>query len=146
MGLINYPLSNLSAGNHSLKLKVWDIFNNSTTREVTFSVKPGLKPEIDEVFATFSPVRESTDFYVKHNRPDAVVSVTVSVYNLMGREVWSKTQTGRSDMYLSPAITWYGTDYAGTRVARGIYVYRATITADGKTYSTAAKRIAVAAL
>ena len=83
------------------------------------------------------------NFYVSHNRPDATLEVTVTVYDLMGRPVWSQTQRGRSDMFTSAPLTWNLTDGAGRRVSRGIYLYRAEVSTDGEHTSTASKRIAV---
>jgi hypothetical protein len=68
---------------------------------------------------------------------------TIDVYDLMGRKVWSSTQSARSDMYTSTPVTWDLTDVGGRRVPRGIYVYRATITTDGVKEATKAKKLAV---
>ena len=83
------------------------------------------------------------DFYLSHNRPESMLTVTISVYNLLGHKLWSRTSTGRSDMYLSSPVTWDLTDGTGRRVPRGIYVYSATVTADGENFTTASRKIAV---
>ena len=82
---------------------------------------------------------------MKHNRPDAVVGVTIEVYDLMGRPVWRTTQSGRSDMFTSTPVVWNLIDNAGRRVPRGIYIYRATITTDGVQVATKSKKLAVPA-
>ena len=112
-------------------------------KTISFNVVNGLAPEIADVFSTSNPASVETSFYVKHNRPDAIVSVTIEVYDLMGRLVWKSTQSGRSDMYSSTPITWDLTDRGGRRVPRGIYVYRATISTDGVKEATKAKKLAV---
>jgi len=144
-GNISYSLSNLSNGNHSLRLKVWDVFNNSSEKTINFNVISGLKPEIDEVKAIPNPASTTTSFIVTHNRPEATVTVTIEVYNLMGQRVWSTTQSGRSTMFSSFPITWDLSDYSGTRLSRGIYIYRATISTDGHQESTKAKKLAITA-
>ncbi len=144
-GTINYPLEDLSAGNHTLRLKVWDNFSNSTDKTVEFNVVNGLKPQIYDVYTTASPAHTEANFYLTHDRPDATITVRLSVYNLMGQEVWTSTQTGKSDMFKSFPITWDLTDATGRRVQRGIYLYRASISTDGKQESTKSKKIAVAA-
>ncbi len=141
LGSINYQLKDLPSGLHSLRLRVWDVFNNVSEKTITFNVVNGLAPEIADVYCAASSVE--TAFYVKHNRPDAVVSITIEVYDLMGRLVWSTTQSGRSDMYTSTPVTWDLIDTGGRRVPRGIYVYRATITTDGIKEATKAKKLAV---
>ena len=143
LGSINYQLSDLSPGLHTLRLRVWDVYNNVNERTIRFNVVHGLAPEIADVYCSPSPASYETSFYVKHNRPDAVVSVTIEVYDLMGHKVWSSTQSARSDMYTSTPVTWDLIDVGGRRVPRGIYVYRATITTDGVKEATKAKKLAV---
>ena len=143
LGSINYQLSDLAQGLHSLRLRVWDVYNNVSEKTITFNVKSGLKPDIADIYCAANPASTETSFYVKHNRPDAVVNVTIEVYDLMGRLIWKTSQTGRSDMYTSTPVTWDLTDMGGRRVPRGIYVYRATISTDGVTEATKAKKLAV---
>ena len=142
-GTINYALSNLSNGHHTLKLKVWDVFNNSSEKTITFNVMSGLRPEIDEINAFPNPASISTTFLVTHNRPEATVTITIEVFNLMGQRVWSTTQSGRSSMFSSFPITWDLSDYSGSRLSRGIYLYKATITTDGHKESSKTKKLAI---
>ena len=143
LGNITYQLNDLAPGPHTLRLRVWDVYNNMSERTISFNVVNGLAPEIADVYCAANPASVETSFYVRHNRPDAVVSVTIEVYDLMGRRVWSTTQSGRSDMYTSAPVTWDLTDVSGRRVPRGIYVYRATISTDGVKEATKAKKLAV---
>ena len=142
-GSISYQLKGLSNGAHTLRLRVWDVFNNVTENTVSFNVVKGLKPDIYEVYATSNPASVETTFYVKHNRPEATINVGISVYDISGRLVWTTQQSGQSDMYTSFPITWNLTDLAGNRVPRGIYVYRATISTDGVREATKSKKLAV---
>ena len=144
-GSINYPLSGLSDGEHTLRLKVWDTFANSSSSDITFSVATGLTPRLFDVYSTSNPATTEANFYIRHDRPDATVTVRLSVYDLMGHEVWTTTQTGKSDMFRSFPITWDLTDMAGRRVQRGIYLYRAYISTDGKQEASKSRKIAVTA-
>ena len=144
-GTISYQLSNLANGNHTLKLKAWDVFNNSAEKTITFFVESGLKPDIYDVYSDANPASVEANFYVKHNRPDATLTVTIDIYNLLGRKIWSSTETGRSNMFTTFPITWNLTDYGGARVPRGIYIYKATVTTNGEQEATKAKKIAVTA-
>ena len=143
MGSISYRLNDLAPGLHTLRLRVWDVYNNVSEKTITFNVVNGLAPEIADVYCAANPASVETSFYVKHNRPDAVVTVNIEVYDLMGHLVWNSKQSGRSDMYTSTPVTWDLNDLGGRRVPRGIYVYRATITTDGVKETTKAKKLAV---
>ena len=39
MGVIRFPFYNLEKGEHSITLKVWDVFNNSSESTINFVVK-----------------------------------------------------------------------------------------------------------
>ncbi len=144
-GTLAYPLQNLSAGPHALTLRVWDVADNVAETTLEFNVVQGLKPQIYSVYTDAMPARSEANFYVKHNRPDALLTVRLSVYTLGGRKVWSSKSESRSNMNISEPIRWDLTDEGGKRVGRGIYLYRAEISTDGETFTTASRKIAVAA-
>ena len=144
-GTINYPLSNLPTGEHTLVLKVWDASANSASKTINFKVGERIAPKIYDIYTDASPAHDKANFYIVHDRPEQMATVTVEVFNLLGHQLWSRTMTGISDMFTSSPVTWDLTDMAGRRVQRGIYLYRATITVDGQTHDTGSRRIAVAA-
>ena len=143
VGTLNYKLEGLTEGEHTLRLRVWDTLGNASDKEITFNVATGLAPTICKVYSDANPASTSANFYLQHNRPDSNITVTISVYNMMGQFVWNKTVTGRSDMFTSMPVTWDLTDSSGCRVTRGIYLYQASITTDGINETTETQRIAV---
>lgn len=144
-GTLSYQLPTLSAGAHELRFRVWDVADNAAERTLTFNVVPGMKPHIFSVYTDAMPARTSANFYIKHNRPDALMTIRLTVYTLNGKAVWTSTLQTRSNMDVTDPINWDLTDMAGRRVPRGIYLYRAEISTDGETFSTASRKIAVAA-
>ncbi len=144
-GTINYPLEELTAGEHTLRLRVWDVANNSASQTIQFTVANDVAPTIYDVYTDANPASTTANFYISHDRPDAMCTVTVSVYNLLGHLLWQSSATGLSDMFTSIPVTWDLCDTAGRRVNRGIYIYRASITTDGTTYTTKSKKLAVTA-
>lgn len=144
-GSLAYPLPQLTPGPHSLTLRVWDNDGNYAQASTDFVVDEGLQPRITDISTDANPATEQATFYVSHNQPDATLSLTVNVHSLDGRLVWSSTRKGRSNGNQAMPVTWNLCDGSGRRVARGIYIYRALLsTPDGSTYSSAAKKIAVA--
>ncbi len=144
-GTIAYPLEDLSDGNHSLRLKVWDTSGNSAESTIDFYVEEGISPVIYDVYTDVNPASTEVNFYLTHDRPDATMTVTITVYDLLGRTVWSETNTAQSDFFTTSPVTWDLCNNAGQRVQRGIYVYNASITTDGAHYATEAKKLAVTA-
>ena len=145
-GDIAYPLENLASGPHTLKLRVWDTAPNSAEADLTFNVEAELAPAIHDVYTDANPARDHANFYVTHDRPDQSLTVTIEVYDLMGRPVWSNTRKGRSDMFQSAPVAWDLRNTAGHRIPRGLYIYRAVVTDDnsGEQTATASRRLAVA--
>lgn len=144
-GTLAYPLPNLADGDHTVTLRVWDTSGNVTYHTLSFYVVQGAKPSVFEIFSDANPAQTEANFYIRHNRPDAVITVTFEVYDIAGRLVWTSSVTDRSDMFLSAPVKWDLRHRGGGRVGRGIYIYRAIVkTADGEVTSKA-RRIAVAA-
>lgn len=144
-GTISYPLSALTDGAHTMRLRVWDTSGNSAVQEVDFFVKQGLAPKIYDIACDANPASVEANFYITHDRPDGQLQVTISIFTLGGQKVREIGAEGRSDMFTSAPINWDLCDWTGRRVPRGIYVYRASITTDGQTYDTGSRKLAVTA-
>lgn len=144
-GVINYPIENLADGNHTLRLKVWDTSGNSAEKTINLVVENGLAPKVIDVYSDANPAYTETNFYVRHNRPDAMMMAQIEVYDLMGRTIWKSEKTAQSDMSILGPINWNLCDMSGRRVDKGIYLYRASISTDGVHYESEVKKIAVSA-
>lgn len=144
-GSVVYPLPELEPGQHQLTLTVWDNANNSSTATLDFQVGVGLKPGIFSLTSSASPAVTSTVFTVTTDRPLSVFEYQMEVYDLNGRLVWSKLRTATTDIDSTLSETWDLTDNAGRRVARGIYIARATLVTQEGTKASASTRLAVAA-
>lgn len=144
-GTLAYPLSDLADGTHELLFKVYDTSGNSASARLTMSVSHDLAPKLFEVYSDANPARTEANFYLRHDRPDATLTASIAIYDLMGRMVWTSTATDRSDMFLSAPIRWDLRDMGGHRVSRGIYVYRVTARGTEGAPQTVGGRIAVAA-
>ena len=142
-GTIAYPLPELREGPHQLTLRVCDADGNVATKTIAFTVSNSAAPKIYDVYSDANPASTQANFYLTHDRPDQMVTVTVGIYNLLGAPIWTKTVTGVSDMFTSTPVSWDLCDGAGHRVPRGIYLYRATISCGSDAYDTATHRIAV---
>lgn len=145
-GEIRYPLADLSDGNHTLTLRVWDTASNSATRDIEFFVNSSAAPTLFDVYTDVNPASTEVKFFIRHNRPDALLSATITVYDMLGHPLWTTTSKGPSDMFVTAPVSWDLTDSSGRRLPRGIYLYRAVITSDnGDSYDSATRRLAVTA-
>ncbi len=140
-GKVEYPLSGLSVGKHTLKLKVWDVANNSSEVEIEFIVNNDLK--IEEISNYPNPVTNSTDFIFTHNQPNELFETHIQVIDRNGRTIDSFYKTIPSSGTKSVPINW-DPQSKGIRMMNGLYLYQITIKAsDGSMASKAGKMLFV---
>ena len=122
-GKIYYPLSSLEVGAHTITLKAWDNFNNSSTATLKFFVRDEEGIVLNRLFNYPNPFVNSTRISLEHNRPDDVIDLTINIFNQNGGLVRTIKTTDSSGGYSINPVTWDGRDNRGARVARGIYIY-----------------------
>lgn len=122
-GLVSYPISNLAPGLYSLKLKAWDVFNNSSEQTVTFEVKPKESLEIAHVLNYPNPFTTRTSFQFEHNQPNEDLEVQINIKTISGKLVKTVNQLVNSTGNRVNDIFWDGKDDYGEKIARGVYIY-----------------------
>lgn len=126
-GRVFYPLSKLSSGPHTLKFKVWDIFNNSSEVMTEFVVAESSTLALNHVLNYPNPFTTRTSFFFEHNRPCSTLDVQVQVYTVSGKLIKTINRAVTCDGYRVDDIDWDGKDDFGDRIGRGVYVYRLKI-------------------
>ena len=144
-GLVQFSIPELEPGMHTAEFKVWDILNNSTTYTFTFEVAEGLKPNLIEMYATPNPARDQVEFFLHHNRPESNLKVTVMVYDMTGKFLWSTEKSGSSELFKAYIVTWNLTDNGGRRLRPGVYLYRAAISTNNSKEATKANKLIILA-
>lgn len=144
-GNVIYQLKDLSEGEHTLSFKVWDNANNSSTKTLAFRVSKTLEPKIYDIYTNANPASTTATFFVSHDRPSVPMMVTLDIFDMGGKKVWTTTVNAISDFMTPVQIQWDLTDMSGNRVERGIYLYRATISSEEVEDVTMTKKIAVTA-
>ena len=141
-GYTYYSMPQLDEGWHTLRFRAWDIQNNVNTSELRFCVVKSQKPSFS-ISCTKNPARESTTFVIAHDRLGANLDVTVEVYDLSGRRLWSHSESGvgNGSTY---TVTWNLTTDGGVQLDSGIYLYRVKLGADNATKTSKAKKLIIA--
>ena len=129
-GSLNYQLSKLSNGTHSLKLKAWDVFNNSSEAYVDFVVSESANLALDHIFNYPNPFTTNTDFYFDHNLPNTNLNVMINIFTVSGKIVKTLETTMNTSGYRSTPINWNGLDDYGDRIGKGVYIYKITVRTD----------------
>ncbi|GAB4252786.1 MAG: type IX secretion system sortase PorU [Vicingaceae bacterium] len=136
-GVIKYPFEDLPEGKHTLTLKVWDVYNNSSEATIEFYVVKSKDIVLDKVYNYPNPFTTYTEFWFEHNQPGKPMWVQVQIYTISGKLVKTIEQPIVTEGYRSSSITWDGLDDYGDRIGRGVYIYRLKVRADN--FSTAEK-------
>ncbi|WP_298903115.1 type IX secretion system sortase PorU [uncultured Psychroserpens sp.] len=127
-GQLSYPFRDLEPGLHTLSLKAWDVYNNSSTAEIEFVVRD--KDEelvISNVLNYPNPFIDYTEFWFNHNSSD-VLDVSVQIFTVSGKLV--RTLNGQTaggskvTSSLSKDIVWDGRDDFGDKIGKGVYIYK----------------------
>jgi len=126
-GKINYQLYNIEPGEHKLKVKIWDVLNNSSEKTIEFYVVGSTKLVLDKVYNYPNPVVEFTNFQFEHNIPGSELNITIDIFDLSGKSIRTIFLQDYSYGYRSEPIEWDTRDRYGNKVPRGIYPYRIKI-------------------
>ncbi|WP_346856519.1 type IX secretion system sortase PorU [uncultured Draconibacterium sp.] len=138
-GSLQYPIRDLAEGMHTLRLKAWDVANNSSEVEIEFEVSGDFI--INKISNYPNPVSEYTYFVLSHNQSDATFTAIFDIYNQNGQRVDQfQTDVGSNGNYSNP-IRWDLSE-AGVKLTSGIYIYRAIVqNSDGVIASKSGKMI-----
>jgi hypothetical protein len=127
-GTVSYPFRDLEPGLHTLTLKAGDVYNNSSTSEIQFTVfdkDEGLV--IDNVLNYPNPFVNYTEFWFNHNSVEPL-DISVQIFTVSGKLVRTlngQTTGGSKDVSsLSKDIIWDGRDDFGDKIGKGVYVYK----------------------
>ncbi len=140
-GSTYYTLPTLEPGNHTLLFRAWDTMNNSSTARLRFNVVKSLKPTIYSVDVTKNPASASTTFIVSHSLAGCPVDVTIDVFDMSGRQLWTYRESGTQ--VGSYSVDWDLTTNSGQRLQTGVYLYRIRLASDGSQMATKAKKLIV---
>ncbi|MEQ3796380.1 type IX secretion system sortase PorU [Flavobacteriaceae bacterium MJ-SS4] len=133
-GTVTYPLRDLEPGLHTLTLKVWDVYNNSSIAEIQFIVHDeNQELVINNVLNYPNPFVNYTEFWFNHNSSEPL-DVSIQIFTVSGKLV--RTLNGQTNAEaccndgassLSRNIVWDGRDDFGDKIGKGVYIYKLTV-------------------
>lgn len=136
-GVVNFLLPEIPAGKYTLTFKASDLLNNMTQQSLDFEVVKGLTPKLFKVINYPNPAVDHTNIQVEHNRESDIIDMTVDIFDMSGKRVWTFNQ--KSD----EIITWNLNGSNGSKIRPGIYIYRVSIQTKDKITSFKSNKIIV---
>ena len=141
-GSIIYPFFDLPDGHHTLTLKAWDTYNNSSVASIDFVISSDEQLSLTQVMNSPNPFSSETVFTLNHTHPGEELTINLEIFNLSGRRVLQWSTSVMSTGTTIPYFTWNGTDASGGNLDNGMYVYKVSVTDEsGKETSTVQKLI-----
>ncbi len=131
-GTVRFQLPSMEPGPHSLKIKAWDVMNNSGGYLLDFVVGDDGELEISHVLNYPNPFTTRTSFWFEHNKPGQPLQVQLQVMTITGRVIRSITQSLVPEGNRVTEISWDGKDDYGNRPGRGVYLYKLRVISPGK--------------
>lgn len=123
-GTLEYDFAGLSIGRHSLKLRAWDTYNNSSEATIEFDVASTGTLQVTNIYNYPNPFRDNTAFTFQHNYP-ADINVKIKVYTVAGRLIKEIQKPNISDKFV--VIDWDGKDQDGETLGNGVYIYKIVV-------------------
>ncbi|WP_372937024.1 type IX secretion system sortase PorU [Seonamhaeicola sp.] len=130
-GVVSFPFSDLEPGLHTLTLKAWDVYNNSSEAEIQFVVyDQDQELVINNVLNYPNPFVNYTEFWFNHNSSESL-DVSIQIFTVSGKLV--RTLNGQTTggtittSSLSRDIVWDGRDDFGDKIGKGVYIYKLTV-------------------
>lgn len=141
-GAIRYPFFKLEPGNYSLRMKAWDVHNNSAESALDFIVAENAKLSIANLLNYPNPFTTNTTFHFDHNRPNQPLEAILQVYTVSGKLVKTLKKTFVTSGFHASELEWDGLDDFGDRIGRGVYIYRLRLRAsDGESVQDTQKLV-----
>jgi hypothetical protein len=133
-GQVQYPLSSIDPGSHSITLKAWDNYNNSAEARLTFVVKTDDGFILNNLINYPNPFTDGTTITAEISSPEEQLVIRISIYSSSGRAIRIIEETVTVSGYRLPPIYWDGNTTGGQKVGRGVYPYSINVTnSEGKT-------------
>lgn len=120
-GTIRYSLINSGEGYHTLRLKAWDNYNNSSESLINFQITTEKELTLKNLWNFPNPFSRSTQFTFEINQPS---TVSIKIFSVAGRlvQTFNDIIVERAGIYVSPL--WNGNDEEGDLLANGVYFYK----------------------
>ena len=141
-GVIRFPISNLANGRHTLRLRAWDLYNNSSEKEIYFFVSDYPILTVNQIDNYPNPFKDLTTFRFLPIENAGNLMAQIQVFTLTGllvRTIESEFMEGDQGVL---TIQWDGRGDQGQQLSSGLYIYHLNVTGEnGATFRASQKLV-----
>ncbi len=125
-GSITYKLPQLESGQHTITIKAWDVFNNSSSANISLNIDDESSVVIKNSKIYPNPVTsgETAYFYFEHDEPNSTLNLTVNIYSKNGDLVSQMDESVVSLFNTIPPVEW------NVDLKPGMYLYEIIINSE----------------
>jgi hypothetical protein len=114
-------------GKHTIKVKAWDVENNSGEASVDFLVAETGEIKLKNVLNYPNPFVTNTKFWFEHNLVGVPIETHIQVFTVAGKLVKNIQNAFTPLSFRVDDVAWDGTDDEGDRLANGVYLYKVSV-------------------
>lgn len=127
-GTISYLLEDLEPGMHQIKIKAWDVLNNSSESEVRFMVGDAEDGFVKSVKNYPNPVGNYTYFSFESDFINTNLDVEIDIYTLNGQKIRTLNKSVFANGSLVDKVEWNRNDGTLNILENGLYLYKIKVT------------------
>ncbi|MFT3737727.1 MAG: type IX secretion system sortase PorU [Breznakibacter sp.] len=145
-GTIQYQLPELTSGEHTLTLRVWDTYNNSSSATITFVVENSSKLGVRKYNIYPVPVKSggTIRFSAEHDDPNSAIEARCRLVTIGGVTVRNQQQTLYSSGTITNEMEIKAVADNGRPLERGIYLLDVDLLSETGKKSRLSQKIMVA--
>lgn len=122
-GEIKYQLPSLPEGSYTLSLKIWDVWNNSTTKSISFKIAP--KENISYTFDLESKiVKDHLKLIFSTESKNSDILLRYKIFDKSNNQKWVHEEKGKASTLSNYTYKWNLTDSKGCKLGSGSYSLR----------------------
>lgn len=122
-GEVRYRFQNLKEGSHTLSLKAWDVFNNSSVATITFTVTKNMQIIVTNITTYPNPFTNEIKVGFEINLSDIPVEAHLEIFNMNGQLVSvTDKEILLAQGYIAGELKWDGRNASGEVVTPGVYI------------------------
>jgi len=142
-GSVAYPLSNLSIGRHTLTIRAWDMFNNSSETTIIFYVFDQATIDVTNVYAFPNPLRDGTTFTFRPEPGNGRMDVQIDVFTITGQPVKHFDLSVAENWGQPIQVYWDGTNQNGMKLNSGIYPYTVKFSGEKGSFAQTSNKVII---
>ncbi len=127
-GEIKYNIKALSSGKkYTMKLRAFDVFNNSSESALDFVVESNAGLALQHVLNYPNPFVNHTTFHFDHNMANQPLTVQIQIFTISGKLIKTLSTDLLSAKSHFEDISWDGRDEYGDVIGKGVYIYKVKV-------------------